>query len=215
MDLAEPAGGIDIPRLGVKDGAYTLASGLEDALAGLDRLHHGQAVGHLMGHRLLAVDVLARRDGVQRDAAVQVVGCGHKHCVHILAVEEDTVVAGGGDIAAPRFFGGLVARFVEVGGADADPGGHLARGPEQVAAANAGTDNGKANPATRGGLGGQRRRLEHCGFHDRARRNSARAQTHKIPPAHRKSIHRRLSFTTAILALGAASCPEAQKAGGL
>ena len=44
------------------------------------------------GHRLLAVDVLARPHGVDADLRVPVVGCADDHGVDILAVEDLTII---------------------------------------------------------------------------------------------------------------------------
>ena len=87
VHLAQPPRSVNLCGLLVHNVADPLAAGLKNALVCLDRLHHGQPVGRVMRHRLLAVHILARGKGVQYHAAMLMVGHGHNHRVHILAIQ--------------------------------------------------------------------------------------------------------------------------------
>ncbi len=184
VHLAHSPRSINLRGLSVENRADPLAAGLEDSLAGLDSFHHRKSVGHIVRHRLLAIDVLARRHGIQRHAPVMMVRSGDKNCFHIVAVQQGPVVARGGNILAPRLLCRLVPCHIQVRRSHANTGGHISRRPQQVAPANPGSHNRKTYPAAR--LGSHRPRLQQRRFHCRSRGNGARAQPHKLPPCHRR-----------------------------
>jgi hypothetical protein len=160
-----------------------MAPRLKDAFAFLDRLHHRLPVSHRVRHGLLAVNILARGHGVQRYAPVQMVGHGNQHRVHGLVVEKSAVIAAGRELRAVGLPRSLVPRRVKVGSAHAHAAWHQPRRAQQVAAANPGAHNRKANPPRAGiNLGSQLCRFEQCCFDRRASRGCARAHTHKVAP---------------------------------
>ena len=99
VHLAQASRGVDLRGLFVDNVADALAAGLEDALAGLDCFHHGQPVGYVVRHGLLAVDILAGGNDIEHHAAVLEIGDGHDHGVHILAIQQRAVILGGGNLA--------------------------------------------------------------------------------------------------------------------
>ena len=123
VDLSDGAGGEQLAGLRVDDRAHALAAHLQDPSGLLLRREHPGALVDRVHHRLLAVDVLARLEGVDRHLHVPVVGARHDHRVHVLAGEHLAVVAGQLDVLAELPLALLEAAVVDVGGGDElDPG---------------------------------------------------------------------------------------------
>ena len=116
----------------------------------LDRVHH----------RLLAVDVLARLERVDRDLRVPVVGARHDHRVHVLAGEDLAVVARRLDVLAELLPALLEAPVVDVRGRHQLDPRHLERRLGVALAHAARAEEGEADPVVRGdglrGLLGER-----------------------------------------------------------
>jgi hypothetical protein len=122
VDLADRARGEELAGLLVDDRAHALAAHLEDAPGLLLRLQHPDALVDRVHHRLLAVDVLARLEGVDRHLHVPVVGAGHDHRVHVLPGQDLAVVAGRLEVLAELLPALLEAAVVDVGrGHELDP----------------------------------------------------------------------------------------------
>ncbi len=71
---------------------------------------------HLLHHRFLAVNVLALAHGVDAYLLVPVVGGGVDDGVHVFALQDLAVVAGGEEVFAPQLLGPDQAAVVEVAG---------------------------------------------------------------------------------------------------
>ena len=73
----------------------------------------------------------------------------HDHRIHILAIEQRTIIARGGNVGPVCFLPGFLMHGVEIRGANALARGHLASGAQQVASADARADGYKADLAPR------------------------------------------------------------------
>src|SRR5690606_24921217 len=84
VDRPDRAAGEQLLCFGVDDGADPLTADLQHATGFLLDLDYLMALRHLLDHRLLEVDVLARVHGVDRYAGMPVVGYGDDDRVHVL-----------------------------------------------------------------------------------------------------------------------------------
>ena len=116
----------------------------------LRRRHHLVAVGDGMGHRLLAVDVLARAHRVHHDLLVPVVGHRGHDAVDALVVQELLIAAGGAELVARDLPGQGVAAVVEVAGGRALHAGNRDRGREQPRTLHAHADHSEADAVAGG-----------------------------------------------------------------
>ncbi len=209
--LAQPARLVDLRSLLVHDVAHALAARLEDALALLHRCNHGHPISHVVRHRLLAIDVLARSEAIQNHMLVLKIGNRHDHGVHIFAVEQGTVIPRGGHVCSVGFDSCLLVHVIQVGNRDQLSRGQIARRSQQIAAANPGADRDEADLAV--GRAGRRRlrhqggRLQQRGVHRGSSYGRTCTKAHKIP-ARNRSVHLRLPACSAILALDTAGCKE-------
>ena len=145
-------------------------------------LHHLRAFGDGVRDRLLDVDVLAGRHGVERDGLVPVIGRADHHGVDPAIVEDAAVVGdlrggGSGDL------GGLEqARLVDVADGDHLVAGQPLQLVHQPARPAARADHADADAVVRA-LGGCGRR--HAGRRARARRRRSEERAavadHRIP----------------------------------
>lgn len=102
----------------VKNVADALAADLEDLAGGLLGGDDLVAIGGVLDHGLLTIDVLASLEGVNSLGAVPVVGRGDDDGVDVGAGQEFAVVAGGEDLLAESLFCVGEAAFVNVGDSD-------------------------------------------------------------------------------------------------
>jgi hypothetical protein len=135
---------------------------LRDPLVAGDGVDHLPAHLDLVGQRLLAIDVLAGRAGIDEHGAVPVVRRGDQDRVDILALEQLPVVHEGDDVAADLF-----GDLLEVGPVDVAHGDHGAVGIASqnalhVGAARSGADDAHLNPVV-GAHGRARDRRRHRG----------------------------------------------------
>jgi hypothetical protein len=99
-DGAEPAGFDDVARRRLPGAADPLAAHLEDPFVPVGGGDDFDPFVDGEGHRLLDVDVLAGREGVERHLPVPVVRRGDEHGVDVLVVEQAAVVGDDGCLAA-------------------------------------------------------------------------------------------------------------------
>ncbi len=161
-DVAQDALGDQLPGLGAEHRAHALRPDLHDAPALLRRRHHLEAVGGGVGHRLLAVDVLARAHRVHHDLPVPVVGHGGHDAVDVLVVEQLVVAARGEQLRARDLPGQGVAAVVEIAGGRALYPRERDGGLEEARPLHADTDHPEAHPIARGA--GSRRSLDRLGI---------------------------------------------------
>jgi hypothetical protein len=69
--------------------------------------------------------VFSGLEGREGDGHVQVVRCAHDHRVHVLAVEDGSVIAGREDLVAPDFLGPRQAAVVDIADRHELDSGHL------------------------------------------------------------------------------------------
>ncbi len=127
VHLADRPRGEQLARLRVDERADALAADLQHTPGLLLRLEHPDALVDRVHHRLLAVDVLALFQGVDRHPLVPVVGAGDDHRVDVLPVEDLPVVARRVDVLAELGAALLEAAVVDVGRGDQLDAGHLER----------------------------------------------------------------------------------------
>src|SRR6266568_2805268 len=99
--------------------AHALRSDLHDASRFLRGGHHRNAVGGGMRHRLFAINVFARADGIDDNFFVPVIRHGGDDAIDFFVVEEFLIAARRRDFRAGDFLGEGVAPVVEIGGSDA------------------------------------------------------------------------------------------------
>ena len=112
-----------------------------------------------LDHRLLAVDVLARRQCLHRDGHVPVIGSGDDHCVHVGPRKDLLVLASGDDLVTEDFLGPSQPAVVEVGHGHELHSRRLQGGPGVRIALDTQADGGQAHPLA-GGDGRRVLRLE-------------------------------------------------------
>ena len=152
VQLADGSARHEVAGLRVDHRARALAPHLQDPPGALLRLHELQALRGQAHHGLLAVDVLARFHGRNRDGHVPVVGSGHDDGVHVLALEDGAEVAGGEDLVAPDLLrAGEPARVDVAGGHELDPGG-VQGGPGVAHPLSTRADQGETDAVARGDL---------------------------------------------------------------
>src|SRR5207244_145297 len=95
-------------------------------------------------HRLFAVDVFSRVDGVDHDLFVPMIGNGGDEAVDFFVFEELFVTAGGGDFLADNFLGERVAAVVEIASGDAFDARQLDGIGKQAGALHADADDAEA-----------------------------------------------------------------------
>ena len=117
-NLAQPARVDDLlPQHPVLP-APLLGAGLHDLLRRLDHLDHLRALGNRVRDRLLDVDVLSGRHGVERHGLVPVIGRADHDGVDLAIVEDAAVVCDLGG-SGPGDLGGLEhARLIHVADGD-------------------------------------------------------------------------------------------------
>ena len=114
------------------------------------------------------------------------VGYSDDYGIDIFAVKQGTVVFSGENFAAPGLNAGFLVHVVQVGSSHQIRIWKLARGTQQIAAANSRSNGGKANLASAGRhLRGQLYWLQYRCIHRRSRHSYARSQAHKISTCHR------------------------------
>ncbi len=160
VDLPDGARGEELAGLLVGDRAHALAAHLQDAPRLPLGREHPRALVDRVHHRLLAVDVLARLERIDRHLRVPVVGARHDHRVHVLAGEHLPVVARRLQVLAELLLALLEAPVVDVRGRDQLDPRHLERRLGVALAHAARAEEGEADPVVRGdglrGLLGER-----------------------------------------------------------
>jgi len=148
-----------------------------------------------MRHRLLAIDVFAGGTGILKDLEMVVIHGGDQDGVDVFAVENRTIVAGGGDAwIVYGFARSRVTAVVEIAYRDALNARNRERCLKVLASANAGADRGEAH-----GVAGRNRArggIEDVGlqngFSDGGGDESAGTDLHEL--AARQGIFRHRSF---------------------
>ena len=125
--------------------AALLGAGLHDLFRRFDDPDHLRAFGDAVGDRLLDVDVLARRDGVERHRLVPVIGGADDDRVDLPIVEDLAVVdnlhrSGPGDLRRLQ-----QSRLVDVAHRDHLVAGQLLEEVHQAAGAAARADDSDAD----------------------------------------------------------------------
>ncbi len=105
---------------------------------------HGHAIGGGVRHRLFAVDVFSRIDGVDHDLFVPMVGDSRDEAVDFFVIEELFVAAGGRNCLANNFLGERVAAVVEIASGNAFDARQLDGIGEQAGALHADADDAEA-----------------------------------------------------------------------
>src|SRR5207245_7590282 len=145
------AGVEDLFRLGIKDGTDALAADSDHAFIFLRGLDHGESVFGGMRHRLLAIDVFAGGTGILKDLEMVVIHGGDQDGVDVLAVENRTIVAGGGDAwIVYGFARSRVTAVVEIAYRDALNARNRERCLKVVGSTNVRSDRGTAHDVDRG-----------------------------------------------------------------
>ena len=148
-DLAEPARVDDLlPQHPVVPAAL-LRAGLHDLLRRFDGLDHLRAFGDGVRDRLLDVDVLAGRHGVERHGLVPVVGRADHDRVDRAIVEDAAVVGDLGGSGAGDLGGLEHARLIDVADRHQLVAGQPLQMVHQAAGAAAGADHADADPVVR------------------------------------------------------------------
>src|SRR6266702_271721 len=129
--------------------AHALRSNLHDASGFLRGGYHRNAVGGGMGHRLFAINVFARADGVDDNFFVPVIRHGGDDAIDFLVVEEFLIAARRGDFRAGDFFGEHVAPVVEIGGSAALDARQLNGVRQQARALHVHADDAEAHAVAR------------------------------------------------------------------
>src|SRR6266568_1289803 len=131
------------------DRAHALRSDLHDASGFLRGGHHRNAVGGGMGHRLFAINVFARADGIDDNFFVPVIRHGGDDAIDFLVVEEFLIAARRRNFRAGDFLGEGVAPVVEIGGSDALDARQLNGVREEAGTLHADADDAEAYAVAR------------------------------------------------------------------
>ena len=129
--------------------AALLGAGLHDLFRRFDHPDHLRAFGDAVGDRLLDVDVLARRDGVERHRLVPVIGRADHDGIDLTIVENLPVVddlhrSGPGDLRRLQ-----QSRLVDIAHRDHLVAGQLLEEVHQAAGAAARADHSDADSVVR------------------------------------------------------------------
>src|SRR5580700_1958886 len=116
--VTERSRGIKLVRFFINNGTYALAAYLHNAVSLPCSLHHGEAIFHVVGHRLFAVDVLTRGACIHNNTAMLVVRHGHNHCIHIFAIQYLLIIARCWNLLLNSLLRRLVAAVVEIANRD-------------------------------------------------------------------------------------------------
>src|ERR1035437_7852906 len=149
FDVADCSARVKFSRLRAKHGTNALRANLHDAIIFLRSLDHGQSVGYVMRHRLLAIDILSPVAPVDHTPRVPINRTRRYDAVDILAIEQLPIMTRsrkarvGGDL-----FGQGVASVIQVGGADALHARNRNRPTQQAGTLHPDSDHAKANPIT-------------------------------------------------------------------